>query len=653
MLSGGISVIIRNLGFAFLVTVTGPAYSIAECGQVLAWLALTFAPSVFPGATGDIFATPYLTRMKDSNSLANLGSLEQEEPYGKASGWRRVMHLSKPEQNAIAFQISVQESLPAIPSSIQTTWWTVLRQKFSVNRICRGYPNIRRSNKSPGLEISYSVLLGLVGRDSKTANSPDFAQVVGENVTLEFVDKEDDIYYWHEAPSARRLRCTSHWLPRTFRNIFPQDMKKSRHFLLECKTLDLPQSDCKFHVSNSRLVALYSFSTARKGASVGSDSEGMSIDPDMLSMSSSTEAGAQPNERTLGFRIFNEVLRRLVSFALASLTSPTIIPTTGNTEDAVNQSPPITSSFQKTKRTPARPGARKHSRLGHSDSNENEEEEDEDQRPEKMAKKNHCDVMSRPQLLACPFYKLSPRKHRQCFTKKLDTISHMKTHLYRRHATDFYCQKCKTIFNDDQALHEHLQGTCSFSLAQLDGITIRQKSLLGKRTRGSVEQKWFTVWDILFPGKPRPNSIYIHMDQQEVVVRVQELLLSRGPNFLGDVLREAGSVLRPDVSREQVTEVLRDGITSLFQRFELESLWDSASYVSASSNSQGSTYHRSSNPPSSLTPDLESDSGIGISSRSAGPHLLPRRGDWPFSFEPPSQMMEMNSRWPGSRSAVT
>jgi hypothetical protein len=36
-----------------------------------------------------------------------------------------------------------------------------------------------------------------------------------------------------------------------------------------------------------------------------------------------------------------------------------------------------------------------------------------------------------------------------------------------------------------------------------------QKEDLKKRSRGTTESQWYTIWDVVFPGQPRPLSPYI------------------------------------------------------------------------------------------------------------------------------------------------
>jgi hypothetical protein len=199
-------------------------------------------------------------------------------------------------------------------------------------------------------------------------------------------------------------------------------------------------------------------------------------------------------------------------------------------------------------------------------------DEDDDRRRSKRAKQRGCDV-DRQKFLACPFYKKDPNNYIECFTKKLDTVSHMKEHLRRRHLPpEFYCQRCKVTFKSKAILDTHIDPvTCVFLKQNIDGITRDQEEQLRRRGRGSEEEQWFAVWSVLFPTSRRPSSIYRHVSQQEVVDRLQEFALSSGVAIMRDVLRNSGRELW-DVSDGRLEEVVRTGLSRIFIQFHLDPL---------------------------------------------------------------------------------
>ena len=116
--------------------------------------------------------------------------------------------------------------------------------------------------------------------------------------------------------------------------------------------------------------------------------------------------------------------------------------------------------------------------------------------------------------LACPFWKRSPfDKHRACHRYKLSRIRDVKFHLTRKHTPTTYCQRCFVIFETEDSLSDHIQqdNCCIVPGSRLDGITPATDRALRKRADKdqSVEDQWFAMRDIIFPGKERPFSPFV------------------------------------------------------------------------------------------------------------------------------------------------
>jgi len=114
---------------------------------------------------------------------------------------------------------------------------------------------------------------------------------------------------------------------------------------------------------------------------------------------------------------------------------------------------------------------------------------------------------------ACPFAKAHPSKYGCCFSKILSRIRDVKQHLDRSHYPKFYCSRCSTIFSDEECHQQHVANPAGLfcpPCSQLDGITHEQRRQISRKSnpKQSVEQQWFALWDIVFPGRPRPDSPY-------------------------------------------------------------------------------------------------------------------------------------------------
>ncbi|KAK3343495.1 hypothetical protein B0T25DRAFT_554469 [Lasiosphaeria hispida] len=138
------------------------------------------------------------------------------------------------------------------------------------------------------------------------------------------------------------------------------------------------------------------------------------------------------------------------------------------------------------------------------------------------------------QLLACPFHKRdsvkygiqhgnsgSGKKHkyRACTGPGFKSIQRLKEHLKRVHSP-VQCERCHEIFpGTDRAaclarLAEHRKMNVSCELgdpSKKEGIDEAQWAALDKQNRRKNQEthrveKWFEIWDVLFPGVVRPES---------------------------------------------------------------------------------------------------------------------------------------------------
>ncbi|KAH6955764.1 hypothetical protein BKA56DRAFT_681224 [Ilyonectria sp. MPI-CAGE-AT-0026] len=246
----------------------------------------------------------------------------------------------------------------------------------------------------------------------------------------------------------------------------------------------------------------------------------------------------------------------------------------------------------------------------------------------KRTKVSQTKNLGRSRFLACPFWKSDPVTHYECFSNKTLKISYVKQHLERRHTPDFYCQRCYIIFSDAEAIDKHvLEASCTRGpLARLEGVSQSQKKQLSSRSKGSVEEQWYAMWNILFPGRRRPSSIYIDSDQSEDFCRIKEFSQREGVIILRHQLQTSGIFSTSGVSDDQLEETIRKGMSSMFQAFCPGTL-STATRGSARSDrnepgaSSQSTYQ-------GVPMDSGENSGTMIqslhsSSRSAPMHLVP------------------------------
>ncbi|KAJ2967713.1 hypothetical protein NUW58_g10386 [Xylaria curta] len=108
----------------------------------------------------------------------------------------------------------------------------------------------------------------------------------------------------------------------------------------------------------------------------------------------------------------------------------------------------------------------------------------------------------------------------------------------------------------------------------MEGVSERQKAQLGRRVSSKMteEQQWYTIFDILFPGAPRPISPYVDTELTEELAGFQDFLVDRGPALLTQFLRQRGENTSdlPQEERDLASfqeTVLADGLRFICERW--------------------------------------------------------------------------------------
>ncbi|CAG9991011.1 unnamed protein product [Clonostachys byssicola] len=147
---------------------------------------------------------------------------------------------------------------------------------------------------------------------------------------------------------------------------------------------------------------------------------------------------------------------------------------------------------------------------------------------------------------ACPFYKWKPYKYYRCHGKyELRRPGDVKLHMLRCHALlQYYCQNCWQEWGDEQSWEAHHRPSrrCS-TRTRPDELDPREAALLKTMPRGLKElDKWYWMWDTLFPGHQPPDSPYVMEGIGEpatVIYRDVQLALERE---LPQVIQETLSI---------------------------------------------------------------------------------------------------------------
>lgn len=201
------------------------------------------------------------------------------------------------------------------------------------------------------------------------------------------------------------------------------------------------------------------------------------------------------------------------------------------------QTPSVNSQAQEggSSRKRRRPGSNNFHR-DRDEEEENEEEEDEDNQGSKDVKDDgEAGPFKELPRLACPFHKKNPRKYciqhdlaesskkheyRSCEGPGFTSIQRLKEHLKRKHYP-VQCDRCYAIFPGSDrakcvtALEAHRQQPIPCERGQSDlkeGISdakwaqLEKKKTVKQSKESSRIEKYWEIWDILFPGVTRPNN---------------------------------------------------------------------------------------------------------------------------------------------------
>ncbi|KAH6896532.1 hypothetical protein B0T10DRAFT_583101 [Thelonectria olida] len=175
--------------------------------------------------------------------------------------------------------------------------------------------------------------------------------------------------------------------------------------------------------------------------------------------------------------------------------------------------------------------------------------------------------------LACPFWKLDCGKHWRCSNLRMKRIKDVKQHLWRSHTPEFYCERCFEEFEDSNSRRRHIMADqpCPANLdGRLDGVSHEQRTRLPKNLkRGRPdEEQWYGIWDILFENTPRPDSPYIGFESMQDFSQWREHCRERGPAIVTDLvlnhLDEWNTVSSAE-RRTQIFQIVQGGFSELFE----------------------------------------------------------------------------------------
>lgn len=147
-------------------------------------------------------------------------------------------------------------------------------------------------------------------------------------------------------------------------------------------------------------------------------------------------------------------------------------------------------------------------------------------------------------LLACPYYKIDPRRHKKCNRYDLTSINYLKQHLTRRHKLCNYCPTCFAIFGDTASCNDHIVARlCQGPPPGVEkpvGIDAVQREQLSRRVsrKDNIVDQWLEVYHIVAgPDAQRPASVFKDDPIVEVTAAIEATWEANARSIVDGALR--------------------------------------------------------------------------------------------------------------------
>ncbi|KAI9666141.1 MAG: hypothetical protein M1821_004076 [Bathelium mastoideum] len=207
---------------------------------------------------------------------------------------------------------------------------------------------------------------------------------------------------------------------------------------------------------------------------------------------------------------------------------------------------PSTGSRHPSNATGWHSGKGKRKALHNDNRNEQDKDEEDDSDGDGRRRKRlfgvRTGIEDEERLLACPFYKKDPFRHRACARKVLKAVSRVKFHLLRCHQQPIHCDRCSKTFDceNDRKVHARMAVPCTVKPAvKWDAINDDQKQQLSRRSssKQSERDQWFGIYAILFPdAETVPESPYLERLQSRVLRQMMTYAEVRGKGIVDELM---------------------------------------------------------------------------------------------------------------------
>lgn len=457
----------RRKGEKLVLTLSGPAYTLAECGKQLAWAAAALWPPARDSAAAHL---PYIVHRNNTDISGRPGSA------------------------TVCFDLLVQEK----PMAPEEVWWSDLVGLRPV--VVRGFP-VHRHYTMPDPQCY---------RDADDANIHHFeiARPCGNIGKGKNGDGEVLARASSKCSNAARQNTPD-----------AEPSTGSSSDMIEPGSADagnggavrtgLAQQIGSAPSAHGDCMELALESSAPTPTDTPYES-------DLLSMSDPPESLSSLDQRQPAMPFLRDaIVRGLVSGYQAYAQANSTANTSSGTASANSSSAPCSANNPSGSSRPSKKRNCGQQAGGSDDDDDNDHNNNKP--PSKRPKRSNLTLPPNTKVLACPFWKADSHRHGACFPKILSRIRDVKYHLRRNHYAPFSCTRCAGPFPSAAALHQHVSHPtglfCTPASAYPflpDRISPDQNLQIGRRSDAKLSEdgQWFAIWDIVFPGRPRPRSAY-------------------------------------------------------------------------------------------------------------------------------------------------
>ncbi|KAI1659427.1 hypothetical protein F4813DRAFT_352953 [Daldinia decipiens] len=169
---------------------------------------------------------------------------------------------------------------------------------------------------------------------------------------------------------------------------------------------------------------------------------------------------------------------------------------------------------------------------------------------------------------ACPFSKFDATRYLSCSQYELHRVGDVRQHIVRKHSGPIHCPRCGMIFDRDLKRDEHIRhDACEIKdFLDIEGLTtdqltrVRDAAMINS---WSSEEKWYQIWDTLFPGASRPASPYYDGGMLVPLGVIESHMTTTLPAIIGQSL-----ISKMSIPRSTLDTCLHEAVKESFAQFK-------------------------------------------------------------------------------------